>query len=416
MVGQVDFRLLDTSLPERAGGAFMEGRKNALAAEMLGYQADAARQQMEDDRAVKNMLAQSGGDLATASRNLLQAGQVKPALAIQKQMSDQQKAQMEAQKLKIETGLKSMEMIGQVVSSAKDQNSWDAARQQIAQIHPEAVANLPAAYDPMAISDLLKKAQPIKEQMANKYKEIDQSLNMAKFGYQQHHDAQQLGVTMRGQDLVNARAKEAAAAGKAPAGYRFNAEGNLEAIPGGPAEKDKALTEKQANATKFGARMTASAKLIEGLEKAGVNSAQVGTKLADSGWTNWMASDQGQQYNQAARDWLSANLRDESGAAIGILEENKDYRKFFPQIGDSKAVIAQKAEARKVAERAMMVEAGPGAKKIEGIVNPGKKAAAPSATGGKTISMADIQATARASGKSAEEVRKAAEAKGYKVQ
>lgn len=43
-------------------------------------------------------------------------------------------------------------------------------------------------------------------------------------------------ITLRGQNLTDARAREANGAGKPPAGYRFNAAGNLEAIPGGPAD------------------------------------------------------------------------------------------------------------------------------------------------------------------------------------
>lgn len=43
-------------------------------------------------------------------------------------------------------------------------------------------------------------------------------------------------TTRRGQDMVDARAREANQAGKAPAGYRYTPDGNLEAIPGGPAD------------------------------------------------------------------------------------------------------------------------------------------------------------------------------------
>lgn len=43
-------------------------------------------------------------------------------------------------------------------------------------------------------------------------------------------------VTMRGQDITDRRARQTAADGKAPAGYRFKADGSLEAIPGGPAD------------------------------------------------------------------------------------------------------------------------------------------------------------------------------------
>lgn len=43
-------------------------------------------------------------------------------------------------------------------------------------------------------------------------------------------------LTRRGQDMTDARAREANAAGKVPAGYRYRQDGSLEAIPGGPAD------------------------------------------------------------------------------------------------------------------------------------------------------------------------------------
>jgi hypothetical protein len=44
------------------------------------------------------------------------------------------------------------------------------------------------------------------------------------------------GLTKRGQDMTDARARETANAGKVPAGYRLNADGTMSAIPGGPAD------------------------------------------------------------------------------------------------------------------------------------------------------------------------------------
>jgi hypothetical protein len=75
-----------------------------------------------------------------------------------------------------------------------------------------------------------------------------------------------------------------------------------------------------------------------------------------------------QQFRQAQENWVTANLRQESGAAIGKDEMEKDIAKWFPQPGEPKSVIEQKAAARKVAERAMVVQAGPGASSIAGIV------------------------------------------------
>lgn len=44
-------------------------------------------------------------------------------------------------------------------------------------------------------------------------------------------------LTRRGQDMTDARSREANTAGKVPAGYRLNPDGSMSAIPGGPADQ-----------------------------------------------------------------------------------------------------------------------------------------------------------------------------------
>ena len=63
-------------------------------------------------------------------------------------------------------------------------------------------------------------------------------------------------------------------------------------------------------------------------------------------------------YRQAQMDWVRAKLRKESGAVIGPKEMEDEIKTYFPQPGDSKAVIKQKAESRRAAERAMSISAG----------------------------------------------------------
>jgi len=67
---------------------------------------------------------------------------------------------------------------------------------------------------------------------------------------------------------------------------------------------------------------------------------------------------QTQQYKQAADAWIRAKLRKESGAAIGVDEMAKEYQTYFPQVGDSAAVIEQKAKSRQIATDAMKKSAG----------------------------------------------------------
>ena len=73
---------------------------------------------------------------------------------------------------------------------------------------------------------------------------------------------------------------------------------------------------------------------------------------------NSMVSPEYQQYRQAQDDWLSANLRKESGAVIGVEEMVEERKKYFPQPGDGAKTIKQKATSRRTAEAAMKVSSG----------------------------------------------------------
>jgi hypothetical protein len=65
-----------------------------------------------------------------------------------------------------------------------------------------------------------------------------------------------------------------------------------------------------------------------------------------------------QQYQQAQENWVTANLRPESGAVIGPEEMQKEIRKYFPQVGDSNDTIRQKEKSRQVTEEAIRRRAG----------------------------------------------------------
>jgi len=65
-----------------------------------------------------------------------------------------------------------------------------------------------------------------------------------------------------------------------------------------------------------------------------------------------------QQYDQAARAWIAAILRQESGAAIPPDELTNYMRTYFPQTGDSQATIDQKARSRQTAMQSLQVSSG----------------------------------------------------------
>ncbi len=73
---------------------------------------------------------------------------------------------------------------------------------------------------------------------------------------------------------------------------------------------------------------------------------------------NQASSSGRQQYRQAQEDWVTAIMRPESGAVIGPEEMQSKIITFFPQIGNSQAVIDQKKKAREVSENGLKTMAG----------------------------------------------------------
>ena len=74
---------------------------------------------------------------------------------------------------------------------------------------------------------------------------------------------------------------------------------------------------------------------------------------------NYMVGPEFQQAEQAQRDFVNAILRRESGAAIAPSEFENAKKQYFPQPGDSEAVIKQKADNRRIAIDGVVRSAGP---------------------------------------------------------
>lgn len=148
------------------------------------------------------------------------------------------------------------------------------------------------------------------------------------------------------------------------------------------------LTETQGNATGFGVRAKEANQIATGLENQGVKvpgktstvvsgiagmTPFVGDKYSEAAKSLFNVlpeaigglSPEQQQSAQARKNFVSAVLRKESGAAISPQEYANEERKYFPQLGDSDAVVKQKQQARESAIKALELQAGPGAKFIK---------------------------------------------------
>tara|TARA_R110000822_G_scaffold308590_1_gene436736 strand:- start:198 stop:1826 length:1629 start_codon:yes stop_codon:yes gene_type:complete len=159
----------------------------------------------------------------------------------------------------------------------------------------------------------------------------------------------------------------------APAAMPLTAQGG-ERMPGMPvAGKEKTMTETQSNATAYGMRMKEANSILEDLSKKGVLKGAVieATPLIGGALGQALPSVLGgtsaaqQQVNQAKSNFITAVLRKESGAVISDSEFDREDKKYFPQINDNASVIKQKENARKLAIKAIEVQAGPGAKEIQ---------------------------------------------------
>lgn len=96
---------------------------------------------------------------------------------------------------------------------------------------------------------------------------------------------------------------------------------------------------------------------MPGVQDVGSNITQTGlSKIPGAG--NFLISGERQKYNQAKSDFINAQLRRESGAAIAQSEFDNADRQYFPVPGDSSSTIKQKAANRRAAVEAMGREGG----------------------------------------------------------
>lgn len=103
-------------------------------------------------------------------------------------------------------------------------------------------------------------------------------------------------------------------------------------------------TEGERKALFFYRRAEPALKIIDQFDKA-----ETLNTLAASGGllTNWSQTPQGQLLNQAARQWIQAFLRQDSGAVISKEELEEGFNTYIPRPGDSEAVLKQKRESRR---------------------------------------------------------------------
>lgn len=185
-----------------------------------------------------------------------------------------------------------------------------------------------------------------------------------------------LAQRTKGTEQFRAATPEEAAKYGAIAG-QFDSQGRFY-----PTQKEdirRDLTQGQEKATGFFSRASQSQIILNNLEKQGT---LLRNYIAGSvPFGNFLRTPEGQQYDQAKRDFINAILRQESGAVIGESEFASAEKQYFPQPGDTPEVIAQKRQNRQTAIMGLKVASGPGAEMVGGGGNTGGKGNGFSVTG-----------------------------------
>lgn len=185
---------------------------------------------------------------------------------------------------------------------------------------------------------------------------------------------------IRGQNLVNARAVDANGIAQSaartqvvegPDGFVLIDKGTGLARPAATMNgvqvqgKDNGLNDTQSKALLFGSRMQNADKVITQMAAQGTVRPSVMKGVVEGiplvggvlgAAANSMSSPQQQKVEQAQRDFINAVLRRESGAVVSPAEFESGKKQYFPQVGDSPEVIAQKAKNRLLATQGIMAE------------------------------------------------------------
>lgn len=365
------------------------------------------RQSMSDQQKMRlrDIYSQSGGDLNKARQELYNQGFYEEGTALDKTLGEQSKQRADIDKSQLETTSKRIGLIGNGMKFILDNPTKDNALMTFNQLrsvgvltpeqYDEYTAKLPD--DPEMIRRgaevLFRGALDAKDQLA-KYETRDaggsvqtqqidpvtgQIRTVGTINKTQTPDsiasnermiregALNRGVQIRGQNLTDARSREANQNGKAPNGYRWSADGqSLEVIPGGPGEKSSSATEGERKAATLLSRLQFSENQLKNaliekdafgnikLDKNGnpvKSSAEKPTEFAQAlrgigldTAANYATPEKRQQVEAAQLDILDAALTLGTGAAY-TKEQLEGYRKsYFPQLGDDNATIVDKQQ------------------------------------------------------------------------
>jgi hypothetical protein len=125
---------------------------------------------------------------------------------------------------------------------------------------------------------------------------------------------------------------------------------------------EKPLTEFQGKSLTFGTRAAEAHSILNNLENTY-------NTISANYLPSFVNSSEGQKAQQAQNNFVNAVLRQESGAAINASEFENARKQYFPQPGDSQAVLDQKRQNRETVIKGFSRQAGPAGKDVVEALN-----------------------------------------------
>lgn len=367
----------------------MEQYGKSLALKNLMMQGDQAQRADQDDQAVRDAYRKAGGDSKTLRALLQSGGQYKQVQALDKFDLENAEKKATIGKHEADTAKSQFEVqIGQIqhgsaiLSTAKDQPSWDQARRVMELTFPNIAAQLPQQYDPAFIQAKIAAGQTMTQKLAAE----QAAKTMAETGRHNVETEKNSAATVAETARANRFKEENPGLQhiETPDGISaFNPRTGTAApvlgADGKPIQGGKALTESQGKATGMALRAQTAHDILTNLEDAGTKTPGiikqgagavplVGGALAMGvnklpTWAGGPNSEQN-RVEQAQRDFVNAALRVESGASISDSEFANARKQYFPQPGDDTATIEQKRKNRETEIQSLKLQAGSGAKNV----------------------------------------------------
>jgi len=166
------------------------------------------------------------------------------------------------------------------------------------------------------------------------------------------------GVTVRGQNMTDARAREMADI----------------------ARDNKPPSSSEQRAAGFWNRATEASRNLDYMEPV-IEKMGTAEQFRLRNAPNFLQTAEGQSINQSQRAFIEAVLRKDSGANIPASEFESLSKTYFPQLGDSNETLKQKQKSRQTQLQSLRAEAGRGIKAYGEEFTPnGPTATAPAAS------------------------------------